>query len=102
MDAFGRREFARYRRLVQSGMRNNNSLRRERYFHSKKSGRLRKEAAQEKERKAELREQRERELAEKNKMRDEIIALLPSLNAVANYVRDSEDYFTTSQKVFHY
>ena len=53
-------------------------------------------AAQEK-REAELREQRERELAAKNKVRDEIIALLPSLNAVSNYVRNSS-YFTTTQK----
>ena len=48
-------------------------------------------------REAELREERERELAAKNKVRDEIIALLPSLDGVANYVRFS-NYFDTSQK----
>jgi len=53
-------------------------------------------AAQEK-REAELREQRERELAAKNKIRDEIISLLPSINAVANYVRNSS-YFNSNQK----
>jgi len=53
-------------------------------------------AAQEK-REAELREQRERELAAKNKIKDEIISLLPSINAVANYVRNSS-YFNSNQK----
>ena len=48
-------------------------------------------------REAELREERERELAAKNKVRDEIIALLPSVDGVANYVRFS-NYFDTSQK----
>jgi len=53
-------------------------------------------AAQEK-REAELREQRERELAAKNKIRDEIIALLPSVPAVLSYVGTSS-YFSQSSR----
>ena len=53
-------------------------------------------AAQEK-REAELREQRERELAAKNKIRDEIIALLPSVPAVFSYVGTSS-YFSQSSR----